>query len=94
LRWEADRFGARRRDARRIPRIVYDRDQASLVDAVQDVVDHRLVLREINIDMDDPVTPFNAVVTWRTNALQDMPAMLSLVVWTRGMFARVDSFMS
>jgi hypothetical protein len=55
--------------------------QAGLhVQSIQDVVHHRFVLREINIDMDDPVIPFNAVVTWRTHAPQDMPAMLSLVV--------------
>ena len=40
-----------------IPRITYRRDQATLVNAIQQVLDHRFVLREVNIDMHDPRRP-------------------------------------
>jgi hypothetical protein len=73
--------------------LFYRRDQTSLVNAVQEVVHHSFVLREINIDMHD----LRHLVLRRghmAHAPQDIPAMLSLVVWTRGVFARFDSFMS
>ena len=50
-------FTARRHHACVIPRITYRRDQASLVNAIQQVLDHRFVLRKINIDMHDARQP-------------------------------------
>jgi hypothetical protein len=50
-------FTARRQHAGVIPRISDRLDQASLGNPIQEVVHHRFVLRENNIDMHNPRQP-------------------------------------